>query len=114
MTQDDFAPFYARVAPMFWPILYWNVRWFLPLLMDMLEKGEEDMIYEVTWYGHIRILSVFRIKPPTRVRGVGRIRGCHVPALPCRFCLTLLYRCHLQSDRCSDADTSPQSHAPCF
>ncbi|MEM1106111.1 MAG: hypothetical protein AAGH87_06950 [Pseudomonadota bacterium] len=74
----------AVVWPLFWPVFFWNLRVFLRLIQEhKAAVGPKGVfIYEVTWYGVIRI---HWMQPPTVerwddalgrcARRVGRVLG---------------------------------------
>ncbi|MEM1105816.1 MAG: hypothetical protein AAGH87_05450 [Pseudomonadota bacterium] len=57
----------AVVWPLFWPVFFWNLRIFLRLMQEQnAAVGPKGVfIYEVTWYGVIRI---HWMQPPTAER----------------------------------------------
>ncbi|MEN0079235.1 MAG: hypothetical protein AAF753_09010 [Pseudomonadota bacterium] len=65
----------AVVWPLFWPVFFWNLRIFLRLMQDQKAAvGPRGVfIYEVTWYGVIRI---HWMQPPTPARWDDRLDGC--------------------------------------
>ncbi|MEM1106228.1 MAG: hypothetical protein AAGH87_07535 [Pseudomonadota bacterium] len=74
----------AVVWPLFWPVFFWNLRVFLRLIQEQKAAvGPKGVfMYEVTWYGVIRI---HWMQPPAAphwddalegcARRVGRVRG---------------------------------------
>ncbi|MEM1105448.1 MAG: hypothetical protein AAGH87_03585 [Pseudomonadota bacterium] len=75
----------AVVWPLFWPVFFWNLRVFLRLMQEQKAAvGRKGVfIYEVTWYGVIRI---HWMQPPATprwddalsrcARRMGRVLGC--------------------------------------
>ncbi|MEM1106646.1 MAG: hypothetical protein AAGH87_09675 [Pseudomonadota bacterium] len=65
----------AVVWPLFWPVFFWNLRVFLRLMQEQSAAvGPRGVfIYEVTWYGVIRI---HWMQPPTPARWDDTLDGC--------------------------------------
>ncbi|MEM1105518.1 MAG: hypothetical protein AAGH87_03935 [Pseudomonadota bacterium] len=65
----------AVVWPLFWPVFFWNLRVFLRLMQEQKAAvGPKGVfIYEVTWYGVIRI---HWMQPPTPARWEDALAGC--------------------------------------
>ncbi|MEM1106842.1 MAG: hypothetical protein AAGH87_10665 [Pseudomonadota bacterium] len=65
----------AVVWPLFWPVFFWNLRIFLRLIQEQKAAvGPKGVfIYEVTWYGVIRI---HWMQPPTPARWDDALKSC--------------------------------------
>ncbi|MEM1106910.1 MAG: hypothetical protein AAGH87_11025 [Pseudomonadota bacterium] len=65
----------ALVWPLFWPVFFWNLRIFLRLMQEQKAAvGPKGVfIYEVTWYGVIRI---HWMQPPTPELWDDALEGC--------------------------------------
>ncbi|MEM6947351.1 MAG: hypothetical protein AAF486_04605 [Pseudomonadota bacterium] len=65
----------AVVWPLFWPVFFWNLRVFLRLIQEQKAAvGPKGVfIYEVTWYG---VIKIHWIQPPTAERWDGGLTGC--------------------------------------
>ncbi|MEM1104909.1 MAG: hypothetical protein AAGH87_00855 [Pseudomonadota bacterium] len=65
----------AVVWPLFWPVFFWNLRIFLRLIQEQKAAvGPKGVfIYEVTWYGVIR---VHWMQPPAAERWDDALAVC--------------------------------------
>ncbi|MEM6947640.1 MAG: hypothetical protein AAF486_06080 [Pseudomonadota bacterium] len=65
----------AVVWPLFWPVFFWNLRIFLRLIQEQKAAvGRKGVfIYEVTWYG---VIKIHWMQPPTPERWDDAVAGC--------------------------------------
>ncbi|MEN0079127.1 MAG: hypothetical protein AAF753_08440 [Pseudomonadota bacterium] len=65
----------AVVWPLFWPVFFWNLRIFLRLIQERKAAvGPKGVfIYEVTWYG---VIKIHWMQPPTPARWDDDLGGC--------------------------------------
>ncbi|MEM6946930.1 MAG: hypothetical protein AAF486_02445 [Pseudomonadota bacterium] len=54
------------VWPLFWPVFLWNLRGFVRLLERQMDRAGADsvMVYDITWWGAIRVHWMQRPAPP--------------------------------------------------